>query len=50
MRPNRVTGLQAYQLALARLLEAAREQLAPRDYEVLLETHRRWLETEGRRS
>jgi hypothetical protein len=40
---NRVTGLQAYQFALARLLEAAREQMGPREYEALLALHRRWL-------
>jgi hypothetical protein len=44
MTPNRVSGLQAYQLALVRLLEAAKEQLGPRDYEALLALHRRWLE------
>jgi hypothetical protein len=47
VRPNRVSSLQAYQFALARLLEAAREQLGPRDYEALLALHPRWLEGQG---
>jgi hypothetical protein len=47
VRPNRASGLQAYHLVLVRVIEAAQEQLGPRDYEALLALHRRWLESQG---
>jgi hypothetical protein len=50
VRPNRVTGLQSYQLGLVRQIEAAKEQLGPADYRTLLDLHRRWLEAEIRRA
>jgi hypothetical protein len=41
-----VTGVQAAQVAFAALLEAWRQQMSPREYEVLLDLMRRRLERE----
>ena len=40
------TGLQTAHLGLVALLERWREQLAPREYTVLLDLVARWLEVE----
>jgi hypothetical protein len=48
-RPNRVSGLQAAQLALASQLRAWSEHFSPREYETLLDLHLRFLQAERER-
>lgn len=45
-RLNRGTALQAVQTGLVAQLELFRSQFSSREYAVLLDLHRRWLEAE----
>jgi hypothetical protein len=47
---SRTTGVQVATAALAAQVKALRELMAPREYVVVLDLHRRWLERELRRN
>jgi hypothetical protein len=47
---SHVSGLQAAQVGLVRLLETWRQQFSPREFAVLLDLLVRWLEREAPRS